>query len=127
MKIPYNHDYTPPAPTVEIWLAAPGEALTVGPIEAFIDSGADVTFIPRQQLRPLRVKALRRRTLRSQWGERRPVDVYSVEIGIGDNLRLSWVEAVADDIGSELVLGRSALNKLRVLLDGPRATVEISA
>ena len=43
MKIPYNHDYTPPAPTVEIWLAAPGEALTVGPIEAFIDSGADVT------------------------------------------------------------------------------------
>jgi hypothetical protein len=42
-------------------------------------------------------------------------------------LRLPWVEAVADDIGSELVLGRSALNKLRVLLDGPRATVEISA
>ena len=78
-------------------------------------------------MRPLHVKALRRRTLRSQWGERRPVDVYIVEIGIGDNLRLPWVEAVADDIGSELVLGRSALNKLRVLLDGPRATVEISA
>ena len=46
MKIPYNKNYTPPAPTVEIWLAAPGESLAVGPIEAFIDSGADVTLIP---------------------------------------------------------------------------------
>ena len=127
MKIPYNQDYTPPAPTVEIWLAAPGESLAVGPIEAFIDSGADVTLIPRQHLRPLHLKALRRKTLRSQWGERRTVDVYIVEIGIGENLRLPWVEAVADEIGNELVLGRSALNKIRVLLDGPRESVEISA
>ena len=127
MKTPYNHDYTPPAPVVEIWLAAPGKALAVGPIEAFIDSGADVTLIPRRYLRPLHLKALRRKTLRSLWGEHRPVDVYIVEIGIGESLRLPWVEAVGDDVGDELVLGRSALNKLRVLLDGPRETVEISA
>ena len=127
MRFSYSDDYTPPAPVIEIWLAAPGKSLTVGPVEAFVDSGADVTLIPRQYLRPLHVKALRRKTLRSQWGERRAVDVCIVEIGIGDNLRIPWVEAVVDDIGSELVLGRSALNKLRVLLDGPREAVEVSA
>ncbi len=127
MKFPYSHDYVPSAPMVEIWLAAPGEALTTGPIQAFIDSGADVTLIPQRYLRSLHVKALRRKTLRSQWGERRLVDVYIVEIGIGDHLRVPWVEAVGDDLGDELVLGRSALNKLRVLLDGPHETTEVSA
>jgi hypothetical protein len=32
---------------------------------------------------------------------------------------------VADDLGDVLILGRSALNMLRVILDGPRAVVDI--
>ena len=35
-------------------------------------------------------------------------------------------EVVADAEGAEVILGRSILNKLRVLLDGPAQRIEIS-
>ena len=45
---------------------------------------------------------------------------------IGESLRLPWVEVVGDELGDEVLLGRSVLNQLRIVLDGPRLRVEIA-
>lgn len=62
--------------------------------------------------------------MRSQWGERRTVDVYLLDVGIGD-IRLPLIEGVADERGSEVILGRNVLNKLIVTLNGPKQELEI--
>ena len=46
---------------------------------------------------------------------------------IGDSLHLPWVEVVGDDIGEEVLLGRTVLNQLRIVLNGPGLSVEITA
>lgn len=125
MKFQYNTRYNPPAPIVEISVGPLDEPLAIGPLPAFVDSGADATIIPLHYLRPLGLQADDRKFLRTPWGERRVVNIYYVDVGIGD-IRLPFIDVVGDDQGNEVILGRSVLNKLRVLLNGPRQIVEIS-
>ena len=124
MKFSYNTQYFPPAPSVEIWLGTPNEALGFGPLWAFVDTGADISLIPIKHIKPLQTKVDDRRYLRSQWGEHRRVAIYSLDIGIGQ-LRLPAVEVVADERGDEIILGRNVLNKLLMTLDGPKGILEI--
>jgi predicted aspartyl protease len=125
MKFSYNETYFPAAPQAEILLGLLDESLSIGPLIAFVDSGADATIVPVRHLHSLAVQAVETRFLRSQWGERRPVDVYWLDVGIA-GLRLPAIEIVADEYSDEIIIGRNILNKLRVLLDGPKQTIEIS-
>ncbi|MBI4770634.1 MAG: retroviral-like aspartic protease family protein [Chloroflexi bacterium] len=124
MKFPYNSHYFPAAPGVEVRLGAPDESLSLGPLPAFVDTGADITVIPKRYVKRLQPFTDDYRYLRSQWGERRRVAVCSLEIGIGA-LHLPSVEVVADERGDETILGRNVLNKLVVTLNGPKRVVEI--
>lgn len=124
MKFSYDEGYDPPAPAVEVRLALPEQAYALGPLRAFIDTGADASLVPVQHLRELGADAFDIKRLRSQWGEPRYVETYLVDVGVGD-LRLPLVEVVADDQSDETLLGRDVLNALRLTLDGPRQTVEI--
>jgi predicted aspartyl protease len=124
MKFPYDTDYFPPAPSVEISLGALDEPFVVGPLQALVDTGADASIVPIQYIRSLRVQVDNRKYLRSQWGERRLVDTYLLDVGIG-GLRLPLVEIVANEWGEEIILGRNVLNKLTVILDGPKQVLEI--
>lgn len=125
MKFPYNNNYYPPAPMVEIMLGPPDESLAIGPLQAFVDSGADATIIPAHYIQPLGLQVDDRKYLRTPWGDRRVVNIYYLDVGIGE-VRLPFIEVVADDEGNEIILGRSVLNKLRVFLDGPAQRIEIS-
>jgi predicted aspartyl protease len=125
MKFSYNTTYFPAAPHIEIRLGIPDESLKVGPLLAFVDSGADGTLIPARYVRPLQLEIFEHKFLLSQWGERRLVATYRLDVEIGD-IRLPAIEIVADDQSDEVVVGRNVLNKLRVLLDGPKQLVEIS-
>jgi predicted aspartyl protease len=124
MKFPYDSHYFPPAPSVEIRLGTPGESLASGSHQALIDTGADISLVPLKHIRPLQTVPDDHRYLRSQWGERRKVAIYSLDIGLG-NVRLPAVEVVADERGDEIVLGRNVLNKLVMMLDGPKRVLEI--
>ncbi len=62
--------------------------------------------------------------LRSQWGEHRAVTLYAVALEI-NQYHFSAVRVVGDEIGNEVILGRNALNRLRLLLDGPAGMVEV--
>lgn len=50
--------------------------------------------------------------------------MFAVDMGIND-LRLPAIEVVGDELGSEIIVGRNVLNRLRLLLDGPRREVQV--
>lgn len=124
MKFLYDARYFPPAPSVEIRLGTPGESLSPDPHPALVDTGADISLVPLKHIRPLQTVPDDHRYLRSQWGERRKVAIYSLDIGIG-SIRLPALEIVADEQGNEIVLGRNVLNRLAMILDGPKQVLEI--
>ena len=123
MSYAYNRSYLPPIPTLDIVLRHP-DGGHLGPLPALIDTGADAIVIPSSTLDSLGVEPYAEGFMRSQWGERRPVDIYLVDIQIGDGVLLG-IDVVGDDVGSEIILGRNALNKLIVLLDGPSGQTDI--
>ncbi len=125
MRFSYATHYFPPAPFVEIYLGVLEESLKVGPLLAFIDTGADATLIPIRYIRQLSTLAVGHKFLRSQWGERRNVKVYRVDVGVA-GIRLPAIEVVADNRGDEVIVGRNVLNMLRLRLDGPKQTIEIT-
>ena len=124
MSIPYDYSYVPPAPRLTIRLAAPDAAFSETGLTALVDTGADVTIVPSRLIEPLDVQADNRKILRSPWGERRPVNVYLLDVGISD-IRLPLMEVVADDRGNEVILGRNVLNRFRLVLDGLRQPLEL--
>lgn len=110
----------------EVWLARPNGSLEIGPLPALLDTGADASLIPLVYLHQLRLKPIRKKLLRSQWGERRSVGIFQMEMRIGGSLHLPWVEVVGDELGGEVLLGRNVLNQLRIVLNGPAEIVEIT-
>lgn len=127
MKAAYNTNYLPPAPMTVVWLARLNGPLQIGPIPALLDTGADASLVPLAYLHQLRLKPVRQESLRSQWGERRSIGIFHMEMRIGDSLHLPWVEVVGDELGGEALLGRNVLNQLRIVLNGPKLHVEITA
>lgn len=120
----YSDDYYPPFPVTEIKLGASGEETILGPLEALIDTGADATLIPLMYLNQVNAEEVDRAGMRSQWGERRVVSIYSVALEVNTHhFSAMWV--VGDELGNEIVLGRNVLNRLRLLLDGPAGLVEV--
>jgi predicted aspartyl protease len=124
MRVPFDRRYSPPAPHLEIRLAAPDEAFAERFLNALVDTGADATIVPVRHIEPLGLQVDNRKVLRSPWGERRLVNVYLLDVGI-DDIRLPLIEIVADDRGSEVILGRSVLNRLVMVLDGPKQILEL--
>ncbi len=119
----YNHDYDPPAPFVKVVLHN-RKGKSTEPLETFVDSGADATIVPRTILKSIKATVSRQGTIRSQWGEPRLISLYLVDIQIGD-IAIVAVEVVGDPTSQELILGRDALNQMRVVLNGLGEAVEV--
>ena len=124
MIIPYDSGYVPSAPRLDIRVGVPDESFMEPPLKALVDTGADVTIVPARFIEPLGLQIDNRKALRSPWGERRLVNIYLLDVGVGD-LRLPLIEIVADDRGNEVILGRNVLNRLVIVLDGPKQTLQI--
>lgn len=124
MTYPYLDTYYPPAPTLEVMLGYPEESLRLGPFMAMIDTGADGTLVPQIWIDELGAPFVDDIRIRSHWGEWRNVQIFTVDLGIGP-LRLPAIEVVGDETGNEMVIGRNVLNKLRLLLDGPKTQLEL--
>lgn len=124
MKYSYDRSYRPAFPAVEVILHNLENGRHTTSLPALLDSGADGTLVPLTYLEEILAPVITEARIRSHWGEWRNVEQFLVEIEIAD-LRLPGNLVVGDEIGDEIVLGRDALNKLRVLLDGPHHTVDI--
>ena len=120
---PYSTAYSPPAPACELTLINEHTGRRVI-VNAIVDTGADATIVPVRYLRELQAQRALEAGLRSQWGERRPVYLYLLDIQMAD-LILPGLYVVGDELGQECILGRNALNRLRLLLDGPEALTRL--
>ncbi len=121
---PYSQRYAPPMPAIEVALGAPETGCSLGPLTAILDTGADISIVPREYLVQLRAPVVGGGHLRSPWGERQPVKIYELDLCVAGQV-LSQVEVAADPQAREVLLGRDVLNMLNLQLDGPAETVTI--
>lgn len=122
-EYPYDTAYDPPIPACSVVLTGPSNDRRVT-LAAVLDTGADGTIVPVRYLQEIGARRAYEATLRSQWGESRPVFLYLVDLQIGE-LALPGIYVVGDELGDEAVLGRNVLNRLRLLLDGPAALTRL--
>ena len=84
MIVPYDSGYVPSAPRLDIRVGVPDESFMEPPLKALVDTGADVTIVPARFIEPLGLQIDNRKALRSPWGERRLVNIYLLDVGVGD-------------------------------------------
>ena len=124
MKYPYDAVYEPPFPAAPVVLRNSEEGLRTEQVQALLDTGSDGSLVPIAYLEEILAPPMVDTHIRSHWGEWRAVQLFAVDIELG-NLRLPSVFVVGDEQGNEVVLGRDGLNKLRLLLDGPAEVSDI--
>ncbi len=128
MSTHFGHcaDYFPPIPCLDLILRAPDSSQSQGHVRAMIDTGADITLVPQALLDQISAPEVDEVRLRSHWGEATTVITYLVDIQLGADL-LPGVEVVGDMHGERVLLGRNVINKLLLLIDGPRQHTELLA
>jgi predicted aspartyl protease len=100
------------------------EGLRTEQVQALLDTGSDGSLVPIAYFEEILAPPMAETHIRSHWGEWRAVQLFAVDIELG-NLRLPSVFVVGDEQGNEIVLGRNVLNRLRLLLDGPAELSDI--
>jgi len=123
MSYPYTSAYVPPLPALEVVLRLP-DGGSLGPFSALADTGADATLVPSAFLEQLGARPFSGAFLRSQWGERRSIDLFLLDFQIAE-VTLPGIEVAGDLYSREIILGRNVLNLLILLLDGPSQTTDL--
>lgn len=80
MNYDYLDTYHPAMPVIEIKLGFPEGPLSVGPLTAIIDTGADGTLVPQSIIDQLNAPMIDQIGARGHWGEWRILQVYTLDI-----------------------------------------------
>ncbi len=121
LRFPYGTHYTPPAPVVPMRVGRPGARPTVL-LAALVDTGADISVLPRGVPAHLALPIVGRLTVEGIGGPPRPVPVYAAEVAI----EAYRVVLRVISLGTTTLLGRGLLNRLMIHLDGPEAMLAIT-
>ncbi|MBI4487908.1 MAG: retroviral-like aspartic protease family protein [Deltaproteobacteria bacterium] len=119
--------FDPPAPVLEIFLSSPGLAASVPtPVEALIDSGADITVIPGKFVDQLQLKLVDQLPALGYEGvqSEKLADVYSVKVfvrDVGDYV----IRVISSDYDYALI-GRDIINSWDLFLRGKTGIFDIS-
>lgn len=119
----YTSSYFPPAPILDVAFVAQPQGNRSNSVAGFADTGADASIVPLYLLKQIGARYVTKKRVRSYFGEARAVRTYLVDVVI-DGITLPALEVVGDDV-EETLIGRDVLNRLRLLLDGPRQKIEI--
>jgi predicted aspartyl protease len=117
----YSNDFLPAAPVVTVVVRRAKEVT----LSAILDTGADCSIFPVNLLRRIGATYLETRRMISASGHTQTVNLYLVEVQIGD-YTIPGVNAIGLISSNEAILGRDVLNHLIVTLDGIAGTTEIS-
>lgn len=120
----YLPNYRPPIPSLLVQLAVPDATPQPVLFTAVIDTGADITLVPAEQLEHLGAPMVYQARLRPAFGPVRMVNVFLIDL-IVDRYRLAGLNVVAWPTSAEIILGRDVLNQLIVVLDGPQRRAEV--
>lgn len=116
----YGRQYDPPAPLLPVRVGRPGAAPAVF-LSALVDTGADLSVLPRGLPARLGLPAVGRLTVAGVEGLPRLLPVYAVEVSL--NGFRSIIRAVS--LGTTPLIGRDLINKLTIHLRGPEAALEV--
>ncbi|MEM7535392.1 MAG: hypothetical protein AAF639_24655 [Chloroflexota bacterium] len=120
----YDSSHDPSMPVLEIGLSHILEVQPLTKVIALVDSGSDVTTIPLKILQKVNAIRVGERYIVGVTGDRRLVRLYSVKIHIGSHSSYD-IDAVANTVNQETLLGRDILNQLEVTLNGFAGVTEI--
>jgi predicted aspartyl protease len=123
VKFEYDQKIDPAAPFLPVRLGNLESLPSYGDFRAKVDTGADMTVIPDTAVKALNLSVTDR--LEVSGFDNRPitVDVYALRIELPNGQR-GKLKAFAFD-EDYVLLGRDAVNHLRLLFDGPALTLEI--
>lgn len=117
-----NQHYNPPAPVLPITVRAPGNSMKHITTDALVDTGADMTVLPRAIINAL--DAERASTCNVFCINEVSIgacDTYFLEFEIAGSRKLLEVIAVGD----EPILGRNLINEFTLRLHGPTQELSI--
>ena len=120
----YNRQMHPPAPFVHVRLASWDGTTVADGIPAQVDTAADLTVIPEGLATHLGLRPAGEIRVAGFEQPLTTTSVYEVRMAIQD-LELLRTEVVASPTEPHVLLGRDVLNRHRIVLDGPRAALEI--
>lgn len=115
--IPYDVSFQPPAPVLPVTLISPTSRRRRRTVPALVDSGSDVTAVPRSIVEALQLYPVRLFRLEALDQPSALVAAYSVQVQALRDKPVR-VEVVPSDL-EFVVLGRDVLNALTIRLDGP--------
>ncbi len=112
--------FKPPAPVATVPLCTRDRAKTVADVPMLLDSGADLTLIPQRCVREL---GLRDEPidgfLQGFDGSTTPARAVNIEVHFLHYIFRGLFPVTEDECG---ILGRNVINRLALVLDGPRLT-----
>ena len=112
-----SKNFDPPAPVAYVTLRHPATGATVSNVPMLMDTGADVTFLPREAIRQLDIAPIENK-------------IYEVEGFTSGTALVEVVQAEISFLGKRFkgqflatdqpmgILGRNILNSVQILLDG---------
>ena len=124
MSFSYDQTVLPPFPRLPVVVTLPESSARSPALSGLVDTGADATLVPAKQLQAIEAEEIYQARLRSHWGESRTAAVYLVDLQVA-GYNLPGIEVLADDLTEDVLLGRNALNRLILLLDGPAGQVDV--
>ena len=128
--ITYRQDIYPPVPVLEIRLSRPLASPQTEPLLAMIDTGSDSSLIPMRWIRQIKVPVFRSAFVRGMWGGRKAASIYAIDLhltaGILPHIEVTGIDDEDETFeNEEIILGRNVLNKLILLLEGPKQQTTI--
>ena len=123
MPVYESNLFDPPAPVARVTLRHPSTGASLSEIPMLIDTGADVTLIPRQYTEQLGITPIQDRTYSLEGFDGGAIDAEVVELELIFQRRKYKGQFLLIDqpLG---ILGRNILNTLVLLFDGPHGTWE---
>jgi hypothetical protein len=120
----YNPSVEPPAPFVYLTLTNPATSERLEKVPAQVDSAADRTVPPATVVNDLGLEAVGEMEIGGLGGKVQTLLLYGVALSIHDcPPRLAKVVAIEGE--PWVLLGRDVINNYRIVLDGPRQSLEI--
>ncbi len=122
--IPYSQDYLPPAPVIEVGLGNIRSRRRRQMASALLDTGSDITAIPKSFVDSLRLYPVSRLELEDVALECTVVLSYAVQLAVG-GLVIPRLEVILTAL-EVVILGRDVLNHFYLTLRGPELSFDLS-
>lgn len=113
-----NENFDPPAPVAYVTLRHPATGVSLSDVPMLIDTGADVSLLPRMYVMQLNIEPVRNLSYEIQGfdGKPKPADMVEAEVVFLGRKFTGQFLLIDQPMG---ILGRNILNAVSILFDGP--------